>query len=35
MRAPGEFHPLMEIPKAAVEHPAPLEHPAEGDQGLR
>ena len=24
--APGEFHPLMEIPEAAVEHRAPLEH---------
>ena len=25
MRVPGELHPLMEIPEAAVEHRAPLE----------
>ena len=35
MRVPGELHPLMEIHEAAVEHRAPLEYPAEGDQGLR
>ena len=35
MRVPSELYPLMEIPKAAVEHRAPLGQPAEGDRSRR